>query len=159
MRVHPPGHLMARGDIVAPIWATSLHHVTAGNDAAVALLHDWPQIWYMRRDLIPGLAEHYRVIAPDLRGLGDASRPVGGYGKKTRINDVWRLAHDVLGEQRLFVTAHDRGGPSAYSLAAQHRDAVRHMVIIDAPVPGDGTPVMFNNCWHHAFAPLHRVAW
>lgn len=100
MRVHPPGHLMARGDIVAPIWATSLHHVTAGNDAAVALLHDWPQIWYMRRDLIPGLAEHYRVIAPDLRGLGDASRPVGGYGKKTRINDVWRLAHDVLGEQR-----------------------------------------------------------
>jgi pimeloyl-ACP methyl ester carboxylesterase len=103
----------------------------------------------MWRDIIPGLTEHYRVIAPDLRGLGDSSRPAAGYDKKTMAQDVWRLAHEVLGEERLFVVGHDWGGPVAFALAAQHRDAVRRMAIFDVPVPGDGTPVMFNNRWHH----------
>jgi pimeloyl-ACP methyl ester carboxylesterase len=43
------------------------------------------------------LAERYQVIAPDLRGLGESSRPLDGYDKKTIGNDVWRLVHDVLG--------------------------------------------------------------
>jgi pimeloyl-ACP methyl ester carboxylesterase len=103
----------------------------------------------MWRDVIAGLAPHYRVIAPDLRGLGDSSRPVSGYDKKTLAEDAWRLAHEVLGERELFVVGHDWGGPTAYALAAQHRDAVRRLAIFDAPVPGDGTPVMFANRWHH----------
>ena len=126
-----------------------LHYVTAGEGPAVVLLHGWPQTWYMWRGIIPGLAAHYRVIAPDLRGLGDSSRPAGGYDKKTIAHDVWRLVNGVLGEKRLFVVGHDWGGPTAYALAAQHRDAVRRVAIFDAPVPGDGTPVMFNNRWHH----------
>ena len=77
-----------------------LHYVTAGSGPAVVLLHGWPQTWYMWRDVMPGLAGRYRVIAPDLRGLGDSSRPVGGYDKKTLAQDVWRLVHDVLGARR-----------------------------------------------------------
>lgn len=130
-----------------------LHYVTAGEGPAVVLLHGWPQTWYMWRDIIRGLAPKYRVIAPDLRGLGDSSRPESGYDKKTIANDVWRLAHEVLGEQRLLVVGHDWGGPVAFALAAQHRDAVRRVAIFDVPVPGDGTPVMFNNRWHHG---LHK---
>src|SRR5258706_6474127 len=126
-----------------------LHLVTAGQGPAIVLLHGWPQTWFMWRDIVPGLAKKYRVVAPDLRGLGDSSRPECGYDKKTIANDVWRLMHDVLGEQRFFVVGHDWGGPTAFSLAAQHREAVRRMVIFDVPVPGDGTPVMFNNRWHH----------
>ena len=127
-----------------------LHYVTAGKGPAVVLLHGWPQTWFMWRDVIAGLAGRYRVIAPDLRGLGDSSRPIGGYDKKTMAQDVWRLTHDVLGERRLFVVGHDWGGPTAFALAAQHRDAVRRLAIFDVPVPGDGTPVMFTNRWHHA---------
>ena len=126
-----------------------LHYVTAGSGPAVVLLHGWPQTWYMWRDVMPGLAGRYRVIAPDLRGLGDSSRPVGGYDKKTLAQDVWRLVHDVLGEDDLFVVGHDWGGPTAFALAAQHRDAVKRLAIFDVPVPGDGTPVMFANRWHH----------
>ena len=126
-----------------------LHYVTAGQGPAVIVLHGWPQTWFMWRDIIPGLAARYRVIAPDLRGLGDSSRPVGGYDKKTLADDVWRLVHGVLGERRVFVAGHDWGGPTAFALAAQHRDAVRGVAVFDAPVPGDGTPVMFNNRWHH----------
>ena len=126
-----------------------LHHVTAGAGPAVLLLHGWPQTWYMWRDVIPGLAEHYFVIAPDLRGLGDSSRPVDGYDKKTLGQDVWRLAHDVLGKDELFVVGHDWGGPTAFAVAAQHRDAVKRLAIFDVPVPGDGTPVMYASRWHH----------
>src|SRR5262249_25947201 len=73
-----------------------LHYVTAGRGPAVVLLHGWPQTWFMWRDIIPGLAAHYRVIAPDLRGLGESSRPVGGYDKKTLSQDGWRLPHRLL---------------------------------------------------------------
>jgi pimeloyl-ACP methyl ester carboxylesterase len=103
----------------------------------------------MWRDIMPGLATRHRVIAPDLRGLGDSSRPSGGYDKKTIAQDIWRLLHEVLDEDRFFLFGHDWGGPTAFALAAQHREAVRRMAIFDVPVPGDGTPVMFNNRWHH----------
>ena len=117
--------------------------------SVVVLLHGWPQTWYLWRDVIPGLATRFRVVAPDLRGLGDSSRPPGGYDKKTIAQDIWRLVHDVLGEQRLFVAGHDWGGPTAFALAAQHRDAVRRVAIFDVPVPGHGTSVFFDNRWHH----------
>ena len=133
----------------ADLGQVRLHYVTAGQGPAVVLLHGWPQTWFMWRDIIPGLSARYRVIAPDLRGLGDSSRPVGGYDKKTLAHDIWCLVHEVLGEPRLFVVGHDWGGPVAFALAAQHRDAVRRVAIFDVPIPGDGTPVMFANRWHH----------
>jgi len=48
----------------------------------------------MWRHIIPGLAQRYQVVAPDLRGPGDSSRPIGGYDKKTLADDIWRLVHD-----------------------------------------------------------------
>ncbi|MEI7969868.1 MAG: alpha/beta hydrolase [Betaproteobacteria bacterium] len=128
-----------------------LHYVTGGAGPAIVFLHGWPQTWYMWRHLLPVLATRYRVVAPDLRGLGDSSRPAAGYDKKTVAADIWQLMHDVLGEQQFFVAAHDWGGPVAFSLAAQHRNAVRAMAIFDVPVPGDGTPVFYDNRWHHGF--------
>ena len=91
----------------ADLGDVTIHYVAAGQGPAVVLIHRWPQTWYMWRDIIRGLAHRYRVIVPDLRGLGDSSRPVAGYDKKTISDDIWRLAHDVLGEQRLFVVGHD----------------------------------------------------
>jgi pimeloyl-ACP methyl ester carboxylesterase len=133
----------------ADVGEVRIHYVTAGQGPAVVLLHGWPQTWYMWRNIIPGLATRYRVIAPDLRGLGDSSRPAGGYDKKTVAQDVWRLMHDVLKEESLFVVGHDWGGPTAFALAAQHREAVRRVAIFDVPLPGDGTSVFFDNRWHH----------
>ncbi|MCE2474588.1 MAG: alpha/beta hydrolase [Alphaproteobacteria bacterium] len=133
----------------ADVGDVRLHYVTAGRGPAVVLLHGWPQTWYMWREVMVGLAGDYRVIAPDLRGLGDSSRPAGGYDKKTLAQDVWRLVHNVLGEQELFVVGHDWGGPVAFALAAQHREAVKRLAVFDVPVPGDGTSAMFQNRWHH----------
>ena len=130
-----------------------LHYVTAGSGFPVVLLHGWPQSWYEWRHIIPGLAERFQIIAPDLRGLGDSSRPAGGYDKKTVGGDIWRLVHDVLGLSAFHLVGHDWGGPTAYAVAAAHPEAVRKLAILDVTIPGDGSPNISQGGrrWHHAF--------
>jgi pimeloyl-ACP methyl ester carboxylesterase len=130
-----------------------LHYVTAGSGFPMVLLHGWPQSWYEWRHVIPGLAERFQVIAPDLRGLGDSSRPADGYDKKTVEGDIWRLVHDVLGISAFYLVGHDWGGPTAYAVAVAHPEAVRKLVIVDVTIPGDGSPNMSQGGrrWHHAF--------
>jgi pimeloyl-ACP methyl ester carboxylesterase len=129
-----------------------LHYVTMGQGFPVVLLHGWPQSWYEWRHIMPGLAATYRVIAPDLRGLGDSSRPLTGYDKKTVGNDVWRLLQRInVGE--FFLVGHDWGGPTAYAIAAAHPAAVRKLAILDVAIPGDGSRNISQGGrrWHHAF--------
>jgi pimeloyl-ACP methyl ester carboxylesterase len=127
-----------------------LHYVTAGKGDPVVLLHGIPQTSHEWRYVIPHLAERYSVIAPDLRGLGDSSRPAGGYDKKTMAEDVWRLLKH-LKVDRFFLVGHDWGGPTAFALAAHHPDAVRRLAILDVAIPGDGADFSQNGRrWHHA---------
>jgi alpha-beta hydrolase superfamily lysophospholipase len=55
------------------------------------------------------------VIAPDLRGLGDSSRPPAGYDKKTVAADLWQLLSGTLGLARWHLVGHDWGGPVAFA--------------------------------------------
>ncbi len=130
-----------------------LHYVTAGDGFPVVLLHGWPQTWYEWRHIIPGLTRKYRVIAPDLRGLGDSSRPPDGYDKKTIGDDIWRLVNGVLGIGAFYLVGHDWGGPTAYAVAAAHPGAVKKLAILDVTIPGDGSPNISQGGkrWHHAF--------
>jgi pimeloyl-ACP methyl ester carboxylesterase len=129
-----------------------LHYVTAGSGPPVVLLHGWPQTWYEWRHIIPALAERYTVIAPDLRGLGDSSRPLTGYDKQTIARDIWQLVNGKLGHDRFFLVGHDWGGPTAFALATQHPDAIRRLVIVDVVIPGDGGDFsQGGRRWHHQF--------
>ncbi|PIK71552.1 alpha/beta hydrolase, partial [Methylobacterium frigidaeris] len=67
----------------ADLDGASLHYLDAGAGDAVVLVHGIPQTSHEWRHILPRLAQRYRVIAPDLRGLGDSSRPATGYDKKT----------------------------------------------------------------------------
>ena len=130
-----------------------MHYVTAGKGAPIVLLHGWPQTWYEWRDVIPRLAPHYTIIAPDLRGLGDSSRPDSGYDTQTIATDVWELVHNVLGIEAFFLVGHDWGGPVSYALAAAHAQAVTKLAILDVAIPGDGSANISQGGkrWHHAF--------
>lgn len=134
-----------------------LHYVTMGKASAthlpVVLLHGWPQSWYAWRYVMPELAKTRLVIAPDLRGLGDSSRPLDGYDKKTIAGDIWRLLHDHLGLTEFSVVGHDWGGPVGYALASAHPSAVRKLAVLDVTIPGDGGTNFSQGGkrWHHAF--------
>jgi pimeloyl-ACP methyl ester carboxylesterase len=114
-----------------------LHYVIAGQGDPVVLLHGWPQTWYEWRKIIPALAERYTVIAPDLRGLGDSSKPATGYDKRTVADDIYQLVRQ-LGFERVLLVGHDWGGPVAYAYASAHSDTVRKLVILDVGIPGAG---------------------
>lgn len=128
-----------------------VHYLTAGDGDPVVLLHGIPQSSYEWRHVIPHLTDRFRVIAPDLRGLGDSSRPTTGYDKKTVASDVWRLVHDHLKIDRFFLVGHDWGGPTAFALACAHPEAVQRLAILDVAIPGDGADFSQNGRrWHHA---------
>ena len=129
-----------------------LHYVTAGKGPPIVLLHGWPQTWWEWRHIIPVLSEDYTVIAPDLRGLGDSSRPLGGYDKMTVANDIWKLVSEKLGYSSFLLVGHDWGGPTAYALAASHPEAIEKLVILDVVIPGCGGDFSEGGRrWHHQF--------
>ncbi|MFP4625076.1 MAG: alpha/beta fold hydrolase [Natronomonas sp.] len=114
-----------------------LHYVTAGDRDAppVVLLHGWPQTWYEWRRIMPALATHYHVIAPDIRGLGDSERPIDGYDKTTIAADVRALLEN-LGHDEVAVVGHDWGMPVAYLYTAINRETVPGLATLEATLPG-----------------------
>ena len=132
-----------------------LHYVIGGEKGdLIVLLHGWPQTWYEWRHIIPQLiANNFTVIAPDLRGLGDSEKPQTGYDKKTVAEDIYQLVKK-LGYKKIYLVAHDWGGPVAYSYAAAHPQDVNKMVILDTSVPGFGLEEAENfskRIWHFSF--------
>lgn len=135
-----------------------LHYVTQGAGYPLVLLHGWPQTWFTWRKVIPPLARRFRVLAPDLRGLGDSGKPPTGYDKRTVATDIWSLLQS-LGIDRTAVVGHDWGGPVAFRLALDHPELVERLVIINArlPLTGDANfyrPEFVPERWYTFF---HRV--
>jgi haloacetate dehalogenase len=102
----------------------------------VLLLHGHPQnhlTWYK---VAPRLVEAgYTVVAPDLRGYGDSSKPPGGedhagYSKRAMAADQVEVMRG-LGFQRFAVIGHDRGGRVAHRMALDHPDHVERLAVLD----------------------------
>ena len=132
---------------------SQVHYLSAGQGAPLVLLHGWPQTCFAWRKIVPALAKRFRVIAPDLRGLGDSSRPQDGFDKQTVARDIAQLLRSGLGIASAHVVGHDWGGPVAFALAAFHAGLVSRLVMLDAAVPGDGSGTFSQQGrrWHHAF--------
>lgn len=113
-----------------------MHYVIAGSGYPLVFLHGWPQSWYEWRKIIPALAEHFTVIAPDLRGLGDSDRPMIGYDKRTLASDVHALVKS-LGYDKIGLTGHDWGGAVAFYFAYDHPEMIERLMILDM-IPGLG---------------------
>lgn len=119
----------------AKINGIQIHYVIGGKGEPVVLLHGWPQSWYMWRKVMPILAQGYTVIAPDLRGFGESSKPDTGYDKRTVAEDIYQLVRQ-LGYQRIFLVGQDWGGPVATAYAIAHPEAVLRLVNIEGILPG-----------------------
>jgi pimeloyl-ACP methyl ester carboxylesterase len=114
-----------------------MRYIRAGEGDPVILLHGWPQTSASWKYILPVLAEKYTVIAPDLRGLGDSTKPDSGYDTNTLATDIHELV-EALGFDKIFIAGHDWGGATAYSYASLFRDEVRRLSIFEMVLPGFG---------------------
>ena len=114
-----------------------LHYVIGGQGDPVVLLHGWPETWYAWHKVMPALAKNYTVIAPDLRGLGDSSKPTTGYDGKTVAEDIHQLVTQ-LGFNTISLVGHDIGAFVAYPYAAAHPTEVERLVVMEVPPPING---------------------
>src|SRR3984885_2636264 len=97
---------------------------------AIVLLHGFPTSSFMFRNLIPVLAQRYRVIAPDHLGFGLSDMPSAGEFTYTfdALADLTSglLAH--LGVTRYAMYVHDYGAPIGWRLALADPDAVTAII-------------------------------
>ncbi len=107
-----------------------------GDDVAL-LLHGFPEGRFSWRYQIPLLADlGWRVIAPDLRGYGESSRPSGveNYRLDRLIGDVAAL-FDAVGARRRLLIGHDWGAIIAWCFAIERVQPLDGLVIMNVPHP------------------------
>jgi pimeloyl-ACP methyl ester carboxylesterase len=127
-------------DGYATVNGVRLHYVEDGEGDPVVLLPGWPRTWWEFHKIMPKLAVTHRVIAVDLRGMGESAKPEGGYDKKTMAADIAALLHE-LGHDRADVVGSDIGAMVAFSLAANHPELVRTVTASrGGPVPDAASP-------------------
>jgi haloacetate dehalogenase len=113
----------------------TINFVTAGSGPPLLLLHGYPQTHIEWRDVAPRLAKTFTVVAADLRGYGDSSKPPDGenhlnYSKRAMAQDQVEVMAS-LGFQKFALVGHDRGGRVAHRLALDHADRVTKLAILD----------------------------
>ncbi|MBX0301072.1 alpha/beta hydrolase [Cryobacterium sp. 1639] len=111
-----------------------MHVAEAGDGPPLLLLHGFPQHWWAWRKVIPGLAEHYRVICPDLRGAGWTDAPPNCYTSEQLVADVMALL-DEMRLEKVDILGYDWGGMVGFRVCLAHPDRVRRFVVLAAPHP------------------------
>jgi len=136
-----------------------INAVHAGHGPPILLLHGYPQthvIWHLVAPRL--LAAGYTVVATDLRGYGDSSKPGSTpdhapYAKRAMAVDQVAVMR-ALGHERFAVIGHDRGARVAHRLAKDSPEAVSHLAVLDiAPTATmyAQTDMAFARAYYHWF--------
>ncbi|MEU9866986.1 alpha/beta hydrolase [Actinomadura sp. NPDC048021] len=112
-----------------------VHYVEQGEGPLVVLLHGFPHLWFSWRHQIGPIADAgFRVVAPDMRGMGHTSGP-----RDHREYDVDRIVGDLtglldhLGEEKAVFSGLDFGLFAAYDLAHHHPDRIAAIIALENP--------------------------
>jgi haloacetate dehalogenase len=109
--------------------------VRGGDGPPVLLLHGYPQTHAMWHLIAPKLAEDFTVVAADLRGYGDSSKPFGDedhatYSKRAMAGDQATVM-ESLGFDSFAVVGHDRGARVGHRMALDDPDRVTKLAVLD----------------------------
>lgn len=113
----------------------TINVVTGGQGPPLLLMHGAPQSHISWRLVAPKLATEYTVIATDLRGYGDSSKPADGanhsnYSKRAMaLDQVEVMKH--FGFDKFPVIGHDRGGRVGHRMALDHPGKVTRLAVLD----------------------------
>ena len=114
----------------------SINLVHGGAGPPLLLLHGYPQTHVEWHKIAPKLADHYTVVAPDLRGYGDSEKPpapegdLSIYCKRTTAQDQVEVM-EKLGFESFHVVGHDRGARVGHRMALDHPERVRTFTSLD----------------------------
>lgn len=119
----------------------SIHfRYSAAGKPPLLLVHGFPEHSPTWIHIGPILAEHYTVIAPDNRGMGESSLSASGnYTAAAGGEDLVALLN-FLNIREAYVFAHDKGVGLAASLALERPDRVAKLILAEYPLPGYGYP-------------------
>ena len=148
-----PNSLRVPQSRFANVNGVRLRYLVAGKGEPVVLLHGYAETSHMWLPLIPQLTGSHTVIAPDLRGADQSSKPAGDYTKVAMAQDIRALVKK-LGYERIRIVGHDIGLMVAYAYAAQYPSEVDRIVLMDAFLPGVGNwrdVWLMRDLWHFHF--------
>ncbi len=106
-----------------------------GDGPPLLLLHGNPQTHMMWHKIAPALAEHFTIVAADLRGYGESSKPPSAHGHESYSKRM--MARDQMAVMRHFgftrfaLVGHDRGGRCGYRMALDHPECVERLAVLD----------------------------
>ncbi len=109
------------------------HFIDEGprHSETLLLLHGQPTWGYLYRNMIPGLADRYRVVVPDHMGFGKSETPDDReYTLKTHVENLERFL-ESLALEPLTVVAQDWGGPIAGALTARNPERVKRLFLMN----------------------------
>ncbi len=108
---------------------------------AVLALHGWPQHWWMWRNVMPALADDgFRVLCPDLRGLGWSGSPADRDFRKDRLVEDACALLDALSVASAAVIGHDWGGWVGFLMARRHPERVDRLLAASIAAPWRNAP-------------------
>jgi len=134
----------------ATVDGVRLHYAEAGEGEPLVLLHGWPQHWWSWRELIGPLSERYRVIAPDIRGIGWSEAPRDDYRFQRMADDLFGLL-DHLHVDRFRLVGHDWGLGAGYLACLSRPQRIERFVAMGGPhiwASEGAPPRLFARPWH-----------
>jgi haloalkane dehalogenase len=124
-----PKQLYPFDDHFADVEGARVHYVDEGSGPPLLLLHGNPTWSFLWRDVIKGLSDRYRCIAPDYPGFGLSQAPAG-YGftpaEHARVIEQLVLSLDL---RDITLMVQDWGGPIGFSVATRQPDRFSAFVI------------------------------
>lgn len=108
----------------------ALHYLEAGRGEPLLLIHGWPQTSHCWHKVMPELAKHFRVIAPDLRGFGASEKSGLPLSRRQLADDMLSLL-DALEIDTAHVVGHDWGGMVAFKLALEYPQRIGKLCLVD----------------------------
>jgi haloacetate dehalogenase len=135
-----------------------IHGMVGGGGPPLLLLHGYPQTHAIWHKIAPRLAEHFTVVATDLRGYGRSSKPTGlsdhsNYSKREMAADQVEVMRQ-LGFEKFRLCGHDRGARVSHRLAMDHPSSIERLAVLDiSPTLAmyEQTNMAFATVYYHWF--------